>query len=277
MNGIGEKLLRVLETYAGTRKIAASEAEKMAAMARLKIHGTTILALKFKEGVIMAADRRCVAGEKIFSDKEIKIEETGSLSCIAGAGYVSDCQWLVKVLKQGFLPELEKFWELDEIFVDGQANLIDFIMENVFLLTWPILAGFDPFENNGRIFMFEPGGMLFKPDDYAAYGSGEDYALTVLDKEWSYDCSETKGIMIAIEALLASGKKDKNTSDSLLHPPLIKIITSCGIKDFPTEKFFKIALKERVKEEARKGIKVGLGTFIVGQFLQNLAKELEKK
>jgi len=100
MNGIGEKLLRVLETYAGTRKIAASEAEKMAAMARLKIHGTTILALKFKEGVIMAADRRCVAGEKIFSDKEIKIEETGSLSCIAGAGYVSDCQWLVKVLKQ---------------------------------------------------------------------------------------------------------------------------------------------------------------------------------
>ena len=43
------------------------------------------------------------------------------------------------------------------------------------------------------------------------------------------------------------------------------------------EKFFKIALKERVKEEARKGIKDGLGTFIVGQFLQNLAKELEKK
>ena len=67
MDGIREKLLRLLETYAGTRKIAVSEAERTARTNRAKIEGTTILALRFKEGVIMAADRRCVAGEKIFS------------------------------------------------------------------------------------------------------------------------------------------------------------------------------------------------------------------
>ena len=89
--------------------------EKLRQIKESRIHGTTILALKCENGVIMAADRRCSAGGKIFSDRAIKIEEIGSLSAIGGAGFVSDCQWLVKALKNEFLPNFEKFLEIEQI------------------------------------------------------------------------------------------------------------------------------------------------------------------
>ncbi|MDP2945931.1 MAG: response regulator, partial [bacterium] len=56
---------------------------------KTKRHGTTILALKCDEGIIMASDRRCMSGGVIFCDDIVKIEEVGALSCMGGAGYVS--------------------------------------------------------------------------------------------------------------------------------------------------------------------------------------------
>ncbi len=251
--------------------------EKLRQIKESRIHGTTILALKCENGVIMAADRRCSAGGKIFSDRAIKIEEIGSLSAIGGAGFVSDCQWLVKALKNEFLPNFEKFLEIEEIFVDGLANLIDFIMGRVFLLTWPILAGWDPHQGAGRIFLFEPGGAKFEFDNYIACGSGGDEATSVLDSKWSCDCTPQKGIQIAIEALLLAAKKDLHTSDPFIHPPTVKIISPDGISTLPTKNAFGIAWEKAMKEQARKGDKEGVGAFVADSFLKELRKNQAKE
>ncbi len=95
---------------------------------RDKAHGTTILALKYDKGVIIAAERRCTAGSMIFSDEYIKIENLGSMSAIAGAGWVSDIQYLVDVLRDDIIPWLEKFWDI-EIYIDGQAKLLKHLNE----------------------------------------------------------------------------------------------------------------------------------------------------
>jgi 20S proteasome alpha/beta subunit len=190
---------------------------------KTETEGTTILALKYDKGVIIAADTRCVAGETIFSDKVVKIEEVGSLSCLAGAGYVSDFQILVDALRNELTPKLEKFWE-KEIFVDGQANLIKEIMRNCFLETWIIIAGWNPFKKEGYISLIDPGGAIYdKFDDYIATGSGGNYAKAVLKIKWFKNCSKEKGIQIAIEALLAASEIDRNTSKSI---PAIKVISS---------------------------------------------------
>jgi proteasome beta subunit len=266
MDKIKGKLLAILKTYTGKKKITLSEEERMSALGRAKIGGTTILALKFKEGVVMAADRRCVSGEAIFSDNEIKIEELDNLTCIAGAGLVSDFQLLVDILREQFIPSLQKFWDV-EIFVDGQAKLLKYIMRNTFLLTWPILGGFDPYENTGRIFLYEPGGAIFEFENYAACGSGEEGARGILEQEWSKDCTEAKGIRIAIKALLAASKIDRNTSNSLIRVPLVKIISSEKITDVPKEKCYQIAWGIIAKEEVRKGIADGPGAFIANTIL----------
>lgn len=241
-----------------------------------KAHGTTILALKYNKGVIIAADRRCVAGETIFSDKMVKIEEIGTLSCLAGAGWVSDFQWLTDILREEFIPNFEKFWDT-EIFVDGQAKLLKYIMRNILLFTWPILAGFDPFQKTGRIFLQEPGGAIFEFDDYVSCGSGENGAKGILEKEWSKNCSETKGIRIAIEALLAASDFDRNTSPSSIFLPLVKVITSEKISDVSSEKAYQIAWGIVAKKEARKGTEGGVGKFIVKTFLQKNSETEEKK
>jgi proteasome beta subunit len=241
-----------------------------------KAHGTTILALKYNKGVIIAADRRCVAGETIFSDHETKIEEIGLLSCLAGAGWVCDCQWLVDILREEIIPGIERFWDMN-IFVDGQEKLLKRIMRNIFLLTWPILAGWDPFTQTGRISLYEPGGAKFEFDDYVACGSGETGAKGILEKEWSKDCSEAKGIRIAIEALLAASKIDRNTSDSSIHAPIVKVISSEKIIDVPTEESYKIAWGIRMEEETRKGIKDGIGTYIVKTMLMENVENLGDK
>jgi 20S proteasome alpha/beta subunit len=226
-----------------------------------RMHGTTILALKYNKGVIIAADRRCVAGETIFSDREIKIEEIGNLSCLAAAGWVSDSQQLTDILKNSIIPELEKFLET-KIFVDGQANLLKEIMRRALFLTWPILAGFDPFKKEGAIFFFEPGGAEYDLPHFVATGSGGADARGILEKEWSKNCSQEEGISVAIEALLAASGADRNTSPSSIRAPLIKLISSEKIADVSAKEAFETAWKIIIKEEARKGLKDGVGTLI---------------
>ena len=208
----------------------------------LKAHGTTILALKFNGGVIMAADRRCTAGRMIFSDDDIKIEEMDRLSCIAGAGYVADFQLLVETLRDEWLPNFEKFFNID-IYVDGQANLLKNIMRERELWAWPILAGWDPCQKMSRIFLVEPGGAIFERPYFAASGSGEIPALQVLKSKWSKDCSEKQGIEIAVEAILGSAEMDKNTADPLKHPPTIKVIDNEKIITVPEKTILEIAWK----------------------------------
>jgi proteasome beta subunit len=277
MDVIQKIMMRVNEkTKASRMTISNLGIEKLSKkIKQAKTEGTTTLALKFKDGVIMAADRRCVSGETIFSDEMIKIEEIGSLSCFAGAGWVSDFQLLTEILRDDFIPELEKYWDT-EIFVDGQANLLKYLMRAILFFTWPILAGWDPYENKSRIFSFEPGGAFFEFDEFIASGSGENFALGVLEKEWSKDCSKGKGLEMAVEALLAASKKDRNTSDPRLHSLIIKIITPQGIAAFSSEKSFDIAWKKAIKEQARKGINDSIGAYFVRSFLEKSGKEAKK-
>ena len=83
-----------------------------------------------------------------------------------------------------------------------------------------------------------------------------------MEKEWSKNCSEEKGINIAIEALLAASNIDRNTSPSSIRVPLVKVISSEKISDVLAKKSLKIAWNIIIKEEVRKGIKDGTGTLI---------------
>jgi len=239
---------------------------------RGKAHGTTILALKYNQGVIMASDRRCVAGNTIFSDEMVKIEELGSLSCIAGAGMVSDFQLLVKFLRDNLIPHFEKYWDI-ELFVDGQAKLLEWVMENVSLYVWPILAGWDPCIQKSRIFLFEAGGAVFEPRHYTASGSGERNAMAILDNKWSKDCSQTRGVEIAVEAILASSKVDLNTSNPLIHPPIIKCMDPEKITTISDQAIFKLSWRRFLKDQARRGEDSDLVKFLFNANGKNIKLE----
>ncbi len=242
-----------------------------------RLHGTTILALKYKRGVIMASDRRCTAGDTIFSDEMVKIEELGSLSCIAGAGMISDFQLLVKSLRDNLIPHYERYWDI-ELFIDGQAKLLEYIMENACLYVWPLLAGWDPCIKESRIFLLEADGAVFEPKHYTASGSGERNAMAILDGKWLKDCSQTQGVEIAVEAILASSKVDPNTSNPLINPPIIKCINSEKITTVSDESTFKLSWKRFLKDQARRGDSGGFVKFLFDGISKNIdPKKCDKK
>lgn len=214
------------------------------------LHGTTVLALKCKRGVIIAGDKRVTIGSHaIFSDECEKVYETGSISCLAAAGSLSDIQLLVEILNNNLLPRLESFLDT-EIFIDGQANLLKNLMRQVLFFAWPILAGWDPNQKTGRIFLYEPGGAFLEADNYAAYGSGGNEAEQTLKSNWFKDLSCEDGIQLAIKAMLNASDKDSATSP---HPPSIKVISSRKITTISRKIVRRIAEKIDAEKQSRLG------------------------
>ena len=85
--------------------------------------GTTIVGLKCKDGVILAADKRMTLGGQIIAHRrfeKVVILNDNIALCIAGG--VSDIQLLIKIIKaQLKLDELRRSKKLD---VKSSANLL---------------------------------------------------------------------------------------------------------------------------------------------------------
>lgn len=250
--------------------------ERLRQIKEARMHGTTILALKCKDGVIIAGDRRCVAGNTIFSDEMLKIEKISELSCLAGAGWVSDFQALAEILRDNMIPYFEKFWET-EIFVDGQANLLKYAMRNSLFLVWPILAGWDPNQEAGRIFFFEPSGTTYELPYFISTGSGEREAHRILKSKWSKDMSQKRGVELSVEAILASSEVDPNTSSPLLSAPIVKIINPRGIIDASGKMNYSFAWKKHLKTLALRGEKPEFVRLLAETKTQNRSRAKKNK
>ena len=83
-------------------------------------HGTTVLGLKYADGVIVAGDRRATAGYTIADDKMRKVFAADDYSAIAIAGAAGMAVEMVKL----FQLELEHYEKLtgDRLSLEGKAN-----------------------------------------------------------------------------------------------------------------------------------------------------------
>ena len=93
-------------------------------------HGTTIVALAFDEGVIMAGDRRSTAGSMIAQRDIEKVFRSDEFSCVGIAGVAGIGLELVRL----FQLELEHYEKLEgrTLSLEGKANrLAAFVRGNL--------------------------------------------------------------------------------------------------------------------------------------------------
>lgn len=233
VNGPGSSFSEVL------RATAPQEATR--AQVDRPIHapeGTTVLALRYSDGVIVAGDRRATEGFQIAHRSIEKVFPADDMSAVAIAGAAGPAIEMVRLL-QTELEHYEKV-EGERLTLEGKANkLSQMIRANLpaamqGLAVVPLFAGFDERREVGRIFKYDVTGGRYEEDDYHSTGSGGKDARSSLKKRFRPDLSAQEAVKIAIEALFDAADEDVGTGGPDLmrgiYPNVVRI-SSDGIHE----------------------------------------------
>jgi proteasome beta subunit len=203
-------------------------------------HGTTVLGLKFADGVVMAGDRRATAGNLIADPKIRKVFAADDRSAIAIAGAAGQAVEMVKL----FQLELEHYEKItgDRLSLEGKANrLAQMIRSNLpaamqGLVVVPLFGGFDERRHEGRIFYYDAIGGRWEEDDYQTTGSGALPARNSLKKRWRPGLDRAAAVRVAVEALIDASEDDTATGGPDAARgifPNVVVITPGGAEDVP--------------------------------------------
>ena len=177
--------------------------------------GTTVLALRYADGVIVAGDRRATEGFQIAHRSIEKVFAADDMSAVAIAGAAGPAVEMVRL----FQTELEPYEKVegDRLSLEGKANkLSQMIRANLpaamqGLVVVPLFAGYDETRQEGRIFKYDVTGGRYEEDDYHSTGSGGKDARSSLKKRFRADLTRDDAVKIAIEALFDAADEDVGT------------------------------------------------------------------
>ena len=225
--------------------------------------GTTVLALKFADGVIVAGDRRATEGFQIAHRSIEKVFEADDTSAVAIAGAAGPAVEMVRL----FQTELEHYEKVEgeRLSLEGKANkLSQMIAANLpaamqGLIVVPLFAGYDEARGEGRIFKYDVTGGRYEEDDYHATGSGGKDARSSLKKRFRHDLPRDEAVKIAIEALFDAADEDVGTGGpDLLRGifPTVVAISAPGTVEIPEDdirRLFEELISERRDEMVHPG------------------------
>ena len=186
------------------------------APAHLEIpHGTTIVCMKFADGVIMAGDRRATEGYTIASRRIDKVAQCDHWSAMAIAGAAGPGMEMVRLL-QTELEHYEKV-EGEPLSLEGKANkLSQMIRANLpaamqGLVVVPLFCGYDLRKREGRLYKYDVTGGKYEEADYASTGSGSVHARNWVKAGFKRDMARDEAVDLALLALFQAADEDSAT------------------------------------------------------------------
>ncbi len=205
-------------------------------------HGTTVLALRYRDGVIMAGDRQASEGYQVASRRIDKIFKSDDLSGMGIAGAAGPAMEMARL----FQTELEHYEKVEgeNLSLDGKANKLgQMIRMNLplamqGLVVVPIFAGFDERAGVGRLFKYDVTGGRYEETDYFAQGSGGKDARDSLKKRFKRDMSKDEAVRVSIEALMDAADEDLGTGGPDLQRgiyPTVRTLTRSGFGEVPDD------------------------------------------
>ncbi len=205
-------------------------------------HGTTIVALRYSEGVIMAGDRRATTGNIIAQRDIQKVFPADEYSVVGIAGTAGLAIELVRL----FQVELEHYEKIEGVTLslDGKANRLSSLLRSNLglalqgLAVVPLLAGFDLHQKFGRIFSYDVTGGRYEEHDFYAVGSGSHFARGSLKKLFSLAHGESDAVRAAVESLYDAADDDSATGGPDINRgiyPLVYRVDSQGVHEIPAD------------------------------------------
>jgi proteasome beta subunit len=178
-------------------------------------HGTTVVAIRFVDGVVMAGDRRATSGNLISHRTMEKVYPADRHSGVAIAGAAGPAMDMVRL----FQLQLEHYEKVEgvELSLEGKANQLSSMVRAHLpaamqgLAVVPLFAGFDTRRRSGRLFQYDVTGGRYEETGFATTGSGSLHAGTVIKLGYRDDLDRAATLDLAISALFNAADEDSAT------------------------------------------------------------------
>ncbi|MEQ3551642.1 proteasome subunit beta [Pseudonocardia nematodicida] len=223
-------------------------------------HGTTIVALTFDGGVLLAGDRRATQGNVIAQKDLVKVVVLDATSAAGFAGSVGHALRMLEL----FAAEVEQYEKIEgaPISQDGKIRRLSAVVrENLpaameGFVALPLYVDYDPADPDpGRIVTFDASGSIARDrSGYASIGSGSWFAEAALKKRHSPGVDRDGAVSLAVNALWDAADDDTATGGPDLTRsifPNVITVTAEGAAEVP-ESEVRAATERMLAERAER-------------------------
>ncbi len=177
--------------------------------------GTTVLALRYDNGVVMAGDRRATEGNLVAHRRVRKVFPADQYSAVAVSGTAGLAIEMVKL----FQVELEHYEKIEgvRLSLEGKASFLARLVRGQLPLAFqglvvvPLFAGYDEREGRGRLYSFDVVGGRYEEIDFGTTGSGSRLAKAYLRTTYQEDLTVEEATDMAVKALVSASQEDTAT------------------------------------------------------------------
>ncbi len=213
------------------------------------IQGTTILALKYRDGVLVAGDRRATSGNTVMYDRTDKVLELDRHSLLAIAGVPATAYEMARILEHSF--KYYRRSQLQELSFEGKLRAVSRLLKDNVAAALagtgavaPIFAGYDPDQGSAKIYFYDILGAEFEGVEYAVSGSGSPIIRGILhyfavwgERPLGARSSE-EATAQALRFLTCAAEFDSATGganpEANLYP-VVKLVTEAGVQTMPEQ------------------------------------------
>ena len=211
--------------------------------------GTTILALHYRDGVLIAGDRRATAGHTVLYDRADKVIDIDAFSVMAISGSPAMAYEIARILEHTF--QYHRRRQLQEMSLSAKLRRLSLLIRDNLPMAMqgigpviPIFATYDKQDSRGKIFFYDVLGAQFESADFATTGSGAAAIRGAMfyNNQWGerpfaeLDRSESLGMALrllhtAAEYDAATGRYERDAGVL----PTVKTISADGLRTVSEE------------------------------------------
>ena len=228
----------------------ANPALTSTAPAALHTEATTVLSFHYKDGVLIAGDRRATAGNTIMYDRADKVIELDQDTIIAIAGSPAVAFEMARTLQTSF--QYYRRSQLQALTMSAKVRALGKLIKDNLPMTLqgvgtvvPILAARDAqHQKEPTLYFYDALGAQFLSADFSVSGSGSGAPRSILQwiNRWSgqptHQRDEKAAVQLALQLLDVAAEGDSATGgvDRRSHVfPQVKLLTRDGLRSVAVE------------------------------------------
>jgi len=175
--------------------------------------GTTTVALKCSDGIILATDKRATMGHFISSKETNKIAQIDEHVAATIAGGVGDAQNVMRILKAE--AKLYKMNRREPMSIKGVATLLSNILNGNRYYPYLVMSIVGGVDSEARIFSIDPVGGLTDETKFIATGSGSPMAYGLLEHAYKEGKGVEENLTLALKAIKVAMERDSASGNGV--------------------------------------------------------------